>query len=278
MNQNSLFDKIINVISPLLIYLFIMLFAQAGFTIFAMVTQFTGIGENGVSYEETVTFVENMNNIVASNTLLVTFITIVVAIPIMLYLFKKQEGNLKFQGKKQGLYINIAVGIFASLGVSKLVTLFPIDGIIGNYKELSSNVMSADILLQIVTLILLGPLMEELLFRGLIYYRLMLLNEKAIAAYISAIIFGVYHLNLVQGLYTFVLGILLVYVYEKFSTLWAPYLLHMGANAIAVVINYLPISRAISSHWYFKLPVMLVELAILALILYKFIYKEKNKE
>lgn len=278
MNQSSVLDKIINVIMPLIIYLFVALFSQVGFTTFVMVTEFKSLGENGVSYRETATFVENMNNIVTSNTLSVTFITIIICIPVMIYLFRKQRGNLTFTGEKKGLYINIFIGIFASLGISKLVTLLPIDGILGNYSEVSKNVMSSNLPLQIVALIILGPLMEELMFRGLIYNRIKVLSDSVIAGYISSIIFGVYHMNLVQGLYTFVLGVLLAYVYERFSTLWASYLLHAGANAIAVIINYLPVSNVINSHWYLKIPVMFAELAVLVVLVYKFIYIKKSKD
>lgn len=275
MKQSSVLDKVISVISPLIIYLFVALFVQVGFTGIAMATQFKGLGDNGINYSDSAGFMDNMNNVLNKNTLLITLITIIICIPVFLYLFKKQRGNLAFTGKKHGLYINILIGIFASLGISKLVTLFPIDGIIGNYSETSKNVMSQNIPMQIITLIILGPLMEEILFRGIIYNRLKIMCETTIAAYISAIIFGVYHMNLVQGLYTFVLGVLLVYVYEKYNTILAPYLLHMAANAAAVIINYLPISKIINERWYFKLPVMIVEISILVLVVYKMLYKKK---
>lgn len=275
MSKSSVLEKIINVISPLIIYLFIALLVQVGFTGAVMVIRFKEIGDSGVGYLDSVNFVENMNNIINNNTLLVTLITIVICIPVFWHMLKKQRGNLAFTGVKRRLYVNVIAGVLASLGISKLVTLFPIDGILGNYGETAKNVMSQDIIMQIVTLILLGPFMEEVLFRGLIYNRLKIISEKTIAAYISAIIFGVYHMNLVQGLYTFVLGVLLVYVYEKYKTIWAPYLLHMAANATAVIINYLTVSRFISEHWYFKAPVMVLEIVLLVLVIYKFLYKKK---
>lgn len=275
MKQSSVLDKVIGVISPLIIYFFVALFVQVGFTGIVMVTNFKGLGNDGVKYTDSANFMENMNSVINNNTLLITLITIIICIPIFLYMFKKLRGNLAFTGKKKGLYINIIIGIFASLGVSKLVTIFPIDGILGNYSETAKNVMSQNLPLQIIALVILGPLMEELLFRGLIYNKLKIISETTIAAYISAIIFGVYHMNLVQGLYTFVLGVLLAYVYEKYNTIIAAYLLHMAANATAVIINYLPISKAINNHWYFKAPVMIMEIAVLVLVIYKMLYKKK---
>lgn len=277
MTQKTTFDKIADVVMPLIVYLFIMLFAQAGFTIFVMVMQVNNVNIDGVAtYSDSLGFVENMNKIIVENSLLVTFISAVVAIPILMHMFKKENGSLSTKKINNGIWYTIPVGVLASVGISKLVTILPIDGVIGNYSEISSNVMANNIWLQIVTLIILGPFMEELLFRGLIYNRLKKVNDTSIAAYVSAIIFGVYHLNLVQGIYTFIIGILLVFVYEKYNSLWAPYMLHMAANAMAVIINYLPISVKINNHWYIKLPVMIIEVAILAMVVYKFMYKKNT--
>lgn len=277
MTQKTTFDKIADVVMPLIVYLFIMLFAQAGFTIFVMVMQVNNVNIDGVAtYSDSLGFVENMNKIIVENSLLVTFISAVVAIPILIYMFKKENGSLSTKKINNDIWYTIPVGVLASVGISKLVTILPIDGVIGNYSEISSNVMANNIWLQIVTLIILGPFMEELLFRGLIYNRLKKISDSSIAAYVSAIIFGVYHLNLVQGIYTFIIGILLVFVYEKYNSLWAPYMLHMAANAMAVIINYLPISVKINNYWYIKLPVMIIEVAILAMVVYKFMYKKNT--
>lgn len=275
MKQENVFDKIVNVISPLIIYLFVNLFAQAGFTLAALFIQLKSVGENGGNYKTSVSFVDNMESLVAKNTLTVTFITVLIALPIMFYLFYKNSNKILLKTEWKKMYVPILIGAFASAGVSKLVTLLPIDGIIGNYSKTSANVMSSNLPLQLITLVILGPIMEELMFRGLIYNRLKQFNEKTIAAYISALIFAVYHFNLVQGIYTFILGLLIVYVYEEYKSIAAPIILHIAANGIAVFLNYFPVSAVISKHWYFKLPVMLVEISVLIFIVIKQFHKKK---
>lgn len=274
--QKTIPDYIIDVLIPLVIYLFICLVSQAGFTVYMMIYQIQELGAGNVGYMESISFIENMEKLVSANTLTVTFISVAVACPILLYMYKKQVGDLRYSGITKNMYLSAVVGIFASAGISKLVMLFPIDGILGNYTETSSKVMEASVGLQIITLIVLGPIMEELLFRGIIYNRLKQFNDKAIAAYIGAIIFGVYHLNLVQGLYTFILALLLTYVYEKHKSLWAPIIMHMAANAAAVIIEYLPISKTINNNWFLKIPVMLIELAVLASVFYYKVYNTKE--
>ena len=87
--------------------------------------------------------------------------------------------------------------------------------------------------------------------------------------YITALMFGIYHFNLVQGLYTFVLSLLLTYVLEKYNTIIAPMVVHIVANGMAVVTNYSSISDTINSHWYLKILFMIIEMAGLVFVVYK---------
>ena len=267
MNNTSITDKIIGVISPLVVYIFVNLFVQAGFAAYLSVSQFGAI--DGNFYNASENFMENMQQAVSENTLTVTFLAVLVNLPFMFYMYKKQCGILKYKGSRKDWYIPVLIGIFASLGISKFVTLLPVDGILGNYEELSSNIMKANIPLQIITLVIIGPIMEELMFRGVIYNRLKRFNEEKIAMYITALMFGIYHFNLVQGLYTFVLSLLLTYVLEKYNTIIAPMVVHIVANGMAVVTNYSSISDTINSHWYLKILFMIIEMAGLVFVVYK---------
>lgn len=55
------------------------------------------------------------------------------------------------------------------------------------------------------------------------------------AMLLSAVIFGIMHVNLVQFLYAGILGILLAFLLEKIGFLYAPVLGHIAANIAAVV-------------------------------------------
>lgn len=75
----------------------------------------------------------------------------------------------------------------------------------------------------------LGPLCEELMFRGLLAGRLARYGQKP-AALVSALLFGLYHANLSQFFYAFALGLLLAYAYFYTGSLKAPVILHMLFN------------------------------------------------
>lgn len=98
----------------------------------------------------------------------------------------------------------------------------------------------------------LGPLCEELLFRGLLARRLARYGQKP-AALVSALLFGLYHANLSQFFYAFALGLLLAYAYFYTGTLRAPVVLHMLFNCygsfLAFVLpenSLLPVLYALS--------------------------------
>ena len=84
----------------------------------------------------------------------------------------------------------------------------------------------------------IGPLCEELVFRGLLAGRLARYGQKP-GAFISALLFGLYHANLEQFFYAFALGLLLSYAYYRTGLLRTSVLLHMLFNIIGSVVPML---------------------------------------
>ena len=79
---------------------------------------------------------------------------------------------------------------------------------------------------------------EELVFRGLLAGRLARYGQKP-GAFISALLFGLYHANLEQFFYAFALGLLLSYAYYRTGLLRTSVLLHMLFNIIGSVVPML---------------------------------------
>ncbi|MBU5894754.1 CPBP family intramembrane metalloprotease, partial [Vibrio cholerae O1] len=61
--------------------------------------------------------------------------------------------------------------------------------------------------------IILIPIYEQIVFRGIIFGYLRKNFNIIGAVLVQALIFGIMHLNLVQGIYTFILGIVLALIY-----------------------------------------------------------------
>ena len=77
---------------------------------------------------------------------------------------------------------------------------------------------------------ILAPVAEELLFRGLVQ-RTLLPWGKRFAILCSAFVFGIFHGNLFQAPYAFLVGLVLGYVACEYSIAWAM-VLHMMNNLV----------------------------------------------
>ena len=58
-----------------------------------------------------------------------------------------------------------------------------------------------------------------------------------VSALVSALIFGIYHKNIVQGLYAAAFGIILAYIFEKTQSIWGSTLMHMAFNLSSYLIS-----------------------------------------
>lgn len=96
-----------------------------------------------------------------------------------------------------------------------------------------------------------GPFCEEFVFRGVIYgsYRRNggygdnmryqnARNNGVSAIFLSAILFGLMHMNFNQALYAFAIGIFLALLVEAAGSLWASVFCHMFFNSCQVVLMY----------------------------------------
>ena len=100
------------------------------------------------------------------------------------------------------------------------------------YSELVETVgIGETTWISLLATVILAPISEELLFRGLTLRFLRSAGVKfAIANVLQALFFGILHMNLVQGIYAFTVGLVLGYVAGKCRTVFLPILLHLCFN------------------------------------------------
>jgi membrane protease YdiL (CAAX protease family) len=85
--------------------------------------------------------------------------------------------------------------------------------------------------------VVVAPLCEELLFRGFLYPVAKKFTGPWLAAFSSALFFASAHGNLSALLPLFILGLLLVLIYEKTGSLWAPIAVHFCFNSATVIVQ-----------------------------------------
>lgn len=110
----------------------------------------------------------------------------------------------------------------------------------------SKDVIGIDRMLVFLSLVVLAPIVEEILFRGFLYTRLKQVFSIKWSAVIVSIMFAVLHLQLGEGapplwvaaIDTFFLSLVLVYLREKTGNIWAGVGLHALKNSIAFVLLF----------------------------------------
>lgn len=177
-----------------------------------------------------------------SCTTLVEGVTALVTIPVMAILFHKDRKKEKEAGiipnKKAPLWKYPAVIVMAlalSLGLNNLIIIGNLSSVDASYEQTMNAMYSAPLFLQILCLAVLVPISEEYVFRGLFFKRLESNTTFVYAMLYSSLVFGILHINLVQMIYGFILGMMLAYVYEKYGSLKAPVAAHMAMNLLSVL-------------------------------------------
>ncbi|AEE50422.1 CPBP family intramembrane glutamic endopeptidase [Haliscomenobacter hydrossis] len=113
-------------------------------------------------------------------------------------------------------------------------------------NEFIKQVDSRDISF-LLTAVFIGPIIEEMIFRGL-YMRYFLAKTSTNTAILySSMLFAIVHVSPDQVIQTFLAGLLLGYLYVKTHSIFVPILVHIAHNAL----TYLYMSYGHSSFFDF---------------------------
>ena len=104
------------------------------------------------------------------------------------------------------------------------------------YSKLLGQTTWYTLILNLLLAGVLAPLVEETLFRGIIFGSLQAYFGKWTAAVISAAIFSGLHLQAYGFFPRFILGIALVYLYDKYKSLYPSVALHALNNIVATLL------------------------------------------
>ena len=91
-----------------------------------------------------------------------------------------------------------------------------------------------------LTAVLMAPVLEEVVFRGLMYTRLKKGMTIVTATVLTSLAFGIMHGTIIWAIYTFIFSIVLIWVFEKFRSLTANIILHMAYNLSGMAMSLIP--------------------------------------
>lgn len=147
---------------------------------------------------------------------------------------EKSVKTLKTEILCAGVLLCMA-GISSSLLFNNLITLSGIKKMFTGYNRIANQLFSPPLWFRIIAMGVVISAAEELVFRGFIYRSLRNRYSFWTAAMVSALLFGWYHGNLVQGIYGWAVALVLAYGYERYKSIWAPWLIHGSANLTSIL-------------------------------------------
>ena len=179
---------------------------------------------------------------------LILLISIAVTVPIyyLIYHNRKQElltfVSLRGLGAAGipmlvifGVSLNFLIEWLLSLA-SRLAFMAPY---FESYNEKMANaIMGGGFIPSLLTVGILGPIFEELLYRGLIFGELRKITKVRTALVIQAVLFGAMHLDVIQSSYALIIGILLGFVYYRSNSIIAPMIVHISINSLSVILTH----------------------------------------
>lgn len=105
------------------------------------------------------------------------------------------------------------------------------------YKEHMEGIDRDKNILSKIHTIIITPIIEELMFRGVIFEKCKKVMPYIIANIVQALIFGIYHQNIIQGFFTFLVGICLGIICIKLQSLFSVILVHIVINGSSFLLN-----------------------------------------
>lgn len=165
---------------------------------------------------------------------------------ILIYKIKKRNYKEELQiirTHNVNIFYAIFIGLCCWLFNSGVVSLVEEAGFFSSQFEYMNDILApisqGSILISMLTVGIVAPIAEEFLFRGVIYNTLKKKISIKWTIIIQAILFGVFHGNLVQGTYATLLGLVFGYVTYKTKSLWPAIIMHMVNNLTANIVSFI---------------------------------------
>jgi len=133
-------------------------------------------------------------------------------------------------------------GVFAilmSMGYMRWMESIGVETVQESVRTLQNSHDPGLIASMAIAALVAAPVCEEVIFRGYCYAVLKKYAGAGTSMVTTSLVFACAHGNLASALPLFLLGLLLVWAYEKTRSLWAPVAIHFLFNTATVVMQFL---------------------------------------
>lgn len=185
--------------------------------------------------------------------MLISFISGIILLWFMSNSFKRSIQDLKFTFKPKETIDTVAMMYFLNYAIGIIGVLLSKFGLPDTSPDFSLNGSVLFNTFTFISVVILAPIFEELIFRGMILNALTKYN-KMFAIIVTSLLFGLLHLNITQAIPAFFMSLVLCYMYVQTDSILVTILAHAGNNFLALMSAY-------SNH-------ILITVLVLALVIY----------
>lgn len=234
--MKRILKMIISIILYLAVYMLMQLAVGYAFVIYTTINKVI----SGGNRED---LINKMQSILLENTSQIILAAIILSLIIysIVFAFKKKnlfkECRFKVIGIRQTAMI-ILVGAGIDMIINGVLGFVPVDKWFPSHQQVINSINAGKSF--IFTVFIVGiavPIFEELLLRGIVFNKLRENMNLNLAIIIQALIFGVYHGNMLQFIYASILGIFLGLTYVWTDSLWAPIIIHIFFNSSSLILS-----------------------------------------
>lgn len=257
MQKKSIGSQIWELFSPLVVKMVVALVVETAIITAYIMPSMEEIVASAATQEELYQMTMEMALETLPYSTQISAVAALVTIPFLIRMMRKDRKKEQVVGivpnKKASLgkYAWIAgISIPVMVALNNILLLVNLAQYSEAYQETAEVLYAPTFPVQLLCVGIVIPIMEEVLFRGLVYKRMRMRVSASRAMVSSALFFGLYHGNSVQMIYGALCGLLLAYLYEKYGSLKAPILAHVLMNVVACIITEVD-----GFTWMFQQPI-----------------------
>ncbi len=220
---------------------------------------------SGVAVERATELLQNNMGIVVITSAILALLTLAIMYKVR-HEKMSEKINLKPVSAKSvvaGAGIGTAMYI---LVVGVLMNLPLSESMINSYADSATGLFTQSAILAIIGNVFAAPIIEEVIFRGLLFDRLKKAMPVGFAMVLSSATFGLMHGQIIWVCYATVVGLFLAYIYHKTGSILPTIAAHMFLNGTSTLVNYTKLSNFATERFFNTALFLAVPVVILLMI------------
>lgn len=173
----------------------------------------------------------------------------------------------------------VLVGIGLQIGISYILNLIAMvkPNWFYNYGLMMEQLGNGTSIVSLIYIVVIAPISEELIFRGVLFNKTKRILPLIWANVLQAFLFGLYHMNMIQGIYAFIIGMFLGAICYWFKSIYASIFLHVIINLCGLLVGQITMGEQYQTPFFFSIVILFsVIVIVLSMIMLKKEYVQKD--